>query len=119
MVRSMCGVDPDDRIRIVPAPRWLRLLWRGRFAAMALGGRILVRPDVLGSPTLGELLVHELVHVGQWRRMGVVRFLAEYLRSYLGFRVRGLAHLEAYRRIPLEVEAREATRLILDRSRRP
>ena len=53
---------------------------------------------------------HELVHVRQWRELGVVRFLREYLGAYLRGRWNGYGHQEAYRRIPLEVQAeREAT----------
>jgi hypothetical protein len=52
-----------------------------------------------------RLLRHELVHVEQWRQLGVVRFLFRYLRSYIGSRLRGYPHWAAYRRIPLEIEA--------------
>ena len=52
-----------------------------------------------------RLLRHELVHVRQWRELGVVRFLVRYVGSYLRWRLRGYGHWAAYRRIPLEVEA--------------
>jgi hypothetical protein len=45
------------------------------------------------------------VHVEQWRQLGVVRFLARYLGSYLLWRLRGHSHRGAYLRIPQEVEA--------------
>ena len=52
-----------------------------------------------------ELLRHELVHVRQWRRHGVVGFGLRYLSSYLWWRLRRRGHLGAYLRIPLEIEA--------------
>jgi hypothetical protein len=55
-----------------------------------------------------HLMRHEQEHLRQWRDLGIARFLWQYLGAYLGGRVRGLAHREAYRMIPLEVEAREA-----------
>jgi len=52
-----------------------------------------------------RLLRHELAHVRQWRRLGVVGFLVRYLGAYLRWRARGHGHWGAYRRIPLEIEA--------------
>jgi hypothetical protein len=52
-----------------------------------------------------HLMRHELEHVRQWRRLGVVGFLARYLAAYFRWRLRGYGHWGAYRRIPLEVEA--------------
>lgn len=69
---------------------------------MTLGSLVLVRRRAVGQ---ARLLRHELVHVEQWRRLGVLRFLRRYLGSYVRWRLRGHAHLPAYRRIPLEVEA--------------
>ena len=54
-----------------------------------------------------ELLVHELVHVRQWRELGVVGFLSAYLSSYVLGLSRHRNHRQAYLDIPLEVEARE------------
>ncbi len=70
---------------------------------MTLGARILVcrgREDDAG------LIAHELVHVEQWRRQGVVPFLARYLSDYLRLRLAGESHWRAYAGISLEVEAR-------------
>lgn len=70
--------------------------------AITFGRLIVVRRRAAGS---ARLLRHELVHVRQWRRLGVVGFLRRYLGAYLRWRVRGYPHWGAYRRIPLEVEA--------------
>lgn len=51
------------------------------------------------------LLHHELVHVRQWRELGILAFLMRYLGWYIWWRVRGYGHAGAYRRIPLEIEA--------------
>jgi hypothetical protein len=71
-------------------------------AAITIGRVVSVRRDFVGDE---RLLRHELVHVRQWRDLGVLGFLARYLGAYLRWRVRGYGHWSAYRRIPLEVEA--------------
>lgn len=71
-------------------------------SAITLGRLIVVRARASSS---ARLLRHELVHVRQWRRFGVVGFLRRYLAGYLRWRVRGYPHWGAYRRIPFEVEA--------------
>ena len=71
-------------------------------AAITIGPVISVRRRAAGDE---RLLRHELVHVEQWRRYGVVGFLRRYLGAYLRWRLRGHRHWDAYRRIPLEVEA--------------
>jgi hypothetical protein len=71
-------------------------------SAITIGPVISVRTRAAGS---ARLLRHELVHVEQWRRLGVLGFLGRYLGAYLRWRLRGHPHRAAYRRIPLEVEA--------------
>ncbi len=73
---------------------------------ITLGSLVIVRAETLLSPSFGELLRHELIHVRQWRREGILRFSAKYVGSYLGSRLRGYNHQAAYRRIPFEIEAR-------------
>jgi hypothetical protein len=105
MLRRVDGdyplVPPADvaRARIVDVPR----LTPG-VAAMTLGPMILLRRDHRDDTAL---LAHELVHVRQWRELGVPRFLWRYLGSYARGRAAGLSHQGAYEAIPLEVEARE------------
>ena len=60
-----------------------------------------------------HLLRHELVHVRQWRRHGIVGFAVRYLGSYGKWRVLRKGHRGAYLRIPLEVEAEWVARRTL------
>ena len=76
-------------------------------AGMTLGRWILVRR---GHEHDRDLIAHELVHLRQWRELGVVQFLARYLGAYMRSRWRGLSHQAAYEAIPLEVEARALAR---------
>jgi hypothetical protein len=87
------------RARIIDVP-WLT----PGVAAMTFGPLILLRRDHASDTAL---LAHELVHVRQWRELGAPRFLWRYLGAYLRGRGRGLGHEQAYRAIPLEVEARQ------------
>jgi hypothetical protein len=94
-------VPPADvaRARVVDVP-WLT----PGVAAMTLGRVILLRR---GHALDTALLAHELVHVRQWRELGAVRFLWQYLGCYARGRAAGLGHRRAYEAIPLEVEARQ------------
>ena len=81
-------------------------LWRGGpvprgSAGITLGRLIIVKPTTPSA----RLLRHELVHVRQFRRLGVARFVLSYVGEYLRWRVRGYPHRGAYRRISYEVEA--------------
>lgn len=71
-------------------------------SATTLGRFIFMREGARGS---ARLLRHELVHVRQWRALGVPGFSRRYLGAYLRWRVRRYPHWAAYRRIPLEIEA--------------
>lgn len=71
-------------------------------AGITLGRLVIVRH---GHERSEYLIRHELVHVRQWRRFGVVGFLVRYVGAYLLGRLRRRGHHGAYLRIPLEVEA--------------
>jgi hypothetical protein len=71
-------------------------------SAITLGRFVIVRGGHAESP---YLLRHELVHVRQWRRYGVIGFLRRYLGAYVVWRLRRKGHRGAYLRIPFEVEA--------------
>jgi len=68
---------------------------------ITLGSLVIVRRGK-ASP---YLLRHELVHVRQWKRFGVIGFSVRYLGPYALWRLRGKDHHSAYLRIPLEIEA--------------
>jgi hypothetical protein len=71
-------------------------------SAITLGRVVVVRR---GSASDARLLAHELVHVRQWRDLGVFGFVVRYVGAYARWRLRGYGHWAAYRRIPLEIEA--------------
>jgi hypothetical protein len=70
--------------------------------AITLWRFIFVRPEAAHSE---YLLRHELVHVRQWRRYGVLGFSVRYLAPYVKWRLAGKGHHGAYLRIPFEIEA--------------
>jgi hypothetical protein len=74
-------------------------------AAITIGSVVSVRRRYADDATL---LRHEAEHVRQWRELGKVEFLRQYLGAYVGWRRQGFGHQAAYRLIPLEVEAEAA-----------
>lgn len=102
------GVEKPDRIRIIvtehfpiPTEQPLRdeLISLGfdfaKLAGLTLGYAILIHPQEAKATWL---LSHEFVHVAQYERMGLEKFLGRYLLELKRF---GYAHA------PLEVEASE------------
>ena len=82
---------------IRPARHVLRLLLRlGGFAGITLPWGIYLLREQLGNE---RLIRHELAHVAQIRRYGVVGFYARYIALWLR---------HGYRNHPFEIEAREA-----------
>ena len=77
-------------------------------SAITIGRVISVRRRAAAND---RLLRHERVHVEQWRRLGIVGFLVRYLGAYARWRLHGHGHWDAYRRIPLEIEADFLSRL--------
>lgn len=103
-----------DEVRVRAAPRLLRRVWGKGIQAMTVRRTIYVDPVMLVGPheSTGPLIVHELIHARQWRRLGVVRFLTRYVFEYVRGRFSGHGHRDAYLGISMEVEARaEASRL--------
>lgn len=88
-------------------PRWLRPWLARDVAAITLGRRIYLRPDVAARApaALGRLLRHELVHVRQVHRHGLFVFLWRYVTEFLGHFWRERSVAKAYRCISFEVEA--------------
>jgi hypothetical protein len=70
--------------------------------AITIGSLVSVRTASAADPHLAR---HEAEHVRQWRELGAVSFLVQYLGAYARWRLRGYPHMAAYRRIPLEIEA--------------
>lgn len=115
---AMTGFFPESllsgvrihRLHANTAPRWLRAVsrlsltipfeWK-RMSAITLGTTVVL---ARGAPSHGlawsRLLFHELVHVVQYRLLGIDEFVARYVSGWSrnGFR---------YDRIPLERDARE------------
>jgi len=71
-------------------------------AATTLGRFVFITPRGARS---ARLRAHELVHVRQWRSLGIAGFLTRYLAAYVRWRLRRYPHWAAYRRVPLEIEA--------------
>ncbi|MBA3282980.1 MAG: DUF4157 domain-containing protein [Acidimicrobiia bacterium] len=71
-------------------------------AAWTLGSLVIVRRR---SAEHTHLLAHEAEHVRQWRELGAVGFLHDYLAGYFRWRFRGYPHAASYRRIPAEISA--------------
>ena len=88
-------------------PWWLRPVLEGDVAAITIGRRIYVSSSV-ASVDLDRLLRHELVHIRQIARHGVVAFYVRYAVEYLRNRLRRMSAMEAYRAISFEREAFEA-----------
>ncbi len=110
----MPHVDPTT-VRVKVASAWFRRFWAKGIAAVALPTGVFVRPGVMerfrsgAEPERsGRLIVHELMHIEQWRRLGAVRHITQYVGDYLRHRLRGFGHWEAYRAVRLEQEARAA-----------
>ena len=111
------------KVRIRVGPIWFRAVWGRRIAAVALPWGIYVRPSVMDRLAVGgeplrntRLIVHELVHIEQWRRFGGVTLIRRYVGDYLRARLRGSSHWDAYRGVRTEVEARAAARLVMGRT---
>ena len=74
-------------------------------AAITIGSIVSVRRRYADD---ARLLRAEEEHVRQWRELGKVEFLRQYLGAYLLWRRKGFGHQAAYRLIPLEAEAEAA-----------
>jgi hypothetical protein len=101
----------DARARIhFRYPWWLRPLVHRGVVGITLGRRIYLAPAVAthSSAEIARLLRHELVHVQQVNRLGLPRFLWQYIREYVRHRRSGLSSAAAYESLSFEREARAA-----------
>ncbi|MBV9495562.1 MAG: DUF4157 domain-containing protein [Acidobacteria bacterium] len=91
-------------------PWWMRPFLRRDVIGLTLGRRVYIAPHMLerSEAELERLLRHELAHVRQVRRIGLLRFLWRYLGEYWMLRRSGKSASAAYNAISFEREAREA-----------
>lgn len=106
------GIDVGDldisNVTLHEMPWWMTRVLGSGVGAITLSDNIFVAPDVYEAVVGGErprLLLHELVHVSQWRREGKLGFLTRYTTDYLRNRLIGLNHTIAYRAIGHEAAA--------------
>jgi len=82
-------------------PLWLRLVLMRGVGGITLGRRIYLADGTDGVRSLR----HELVHVRQIARVGLVTFYCRWVAEYVRNRLSGMSSDEAYRRISFEEEA--------------
>ena len=92
---------------IIGYPWWLRLFLARDVVAITLGRRIYVRAQLEGV-AFERLLRHELAHVRQVERLGVLAFLWRYVGEFARNWVRLRNFGAAYAAISFEIEARAA-----------
>ena len=85
-------------------PAWLRpFVFRG-ITAITIGRRVYVRAPA-EPDGLERLLRHEIGHVRQINRIGLIRFYVRYGAEYVRNRRAGMTSWDAYRAISFEREA--------------
>lgn len=115
--RELPNVDPGE-VAVRPAPWWLRAVWSGWVQGMATPSTIYVRSRWLDDAAgAAALVTHELVHVSQWRRIGILRFALGYLWGALSGIVKYRSIRRAHSHISFEKEAAVvAARILQHRS---
>ena len=98
--------DARARLRF-DYPRWLRPLLARDVIGITLGRRIYLSPRVLERPQaeVERLVRHELEHVRQVSRLGLIPFLWRYAVEWIRNRRKGMTAAEAYRNISFEIAA--------------
>ena len=105
----------SDRVLVQTVPWWLRMLWLPWVQGMATSSKIYIRADRFAHPEqAASLVVHELVHIAQWRRLGRVRFAVRYIGEALGGLIRHRRARKAHDIISFEIEADAVAREILE-----
>ena len=120
LARVLPRVDPSQ-VPVREAPRWFRPLWARGIVAVAMPWAVYMTPammdhyDAAAEPhRLGRLLVHELAHIEQYRRLGAARHIAQYVFDYVRGRVQRKGHWGAYTSVRLEIEARGVAALVME-----
>lgn len=108
---AIAPVDPGD-VYMRRASPLVQKIWGGDIRGVTLWNLILIRPDMFDQPPerLAALAIHELVHVRQWRQLGMIGFGFRYFSAYIRGRLAGKSHHESYMDNPFEIEAREIQR---------
>jgi hypothetical protein len=111
---AVAPVDPDS-VNVWPASRIMMRLWRRGITGVTIRNWVFVDPALLeGDPVrLGRLVIHELVHVRQFRDSGYVSFSLRYVFEYLRGLLGGKSLRDAYLDISAEQEARAVTETLL------
>ena len=120
------GIEPSSVQQVAPGVDLERLLVReasSLFEKLVLrNGTAIALPHVVymhkrayrsRRAELAPLVVHEAIHVSQWRQNGKLRFAATYASDYFRGRIRRHGHERAFQEIRYEVQAREATDKVL------
>lgn len=83
------------------------MIKNSRLAKLLRVNGIVLYPFIFFAPKDPNpiLVNHELIHVAQIKRLGVIKFYTRYLLEYLKARRAGLSHDRAYRAISFEREA--------------
>ena len=91
-------------------PWWLRPLVARDVIAITIGRRIYLSTIVArqSARQLERLMLHELAHVAQVNRLGLLVFLWRYVTEFLGHLWRVRSVVAAYRLISFEIEASAA-----------
>ena len=110
--RRLPSVEPH-LVWIVPASSVARRFWAKGIVGVTMPWAVYVTPAVFDRIVTGDrgdrygpLVVHELVHLHQYRTSGAVRHLIRYAADYVGGRRRGLSHWDAYLGVGAEEQAR-------------
>ncbi len=111
---AVAPVDPDS-VNVWPASRVMMRLWRKGINGVTVRNWVFVDPAFLhGDPDrLGRLVIHELVHVRQFRDSGYVPFSLRYVYEYVRGLIGGKSLRDAYLDISAEKEARAVTESLL------
>ena len=105
---ALLATIAESRARVrVGYPWWLRPFLMQGVAAITLGRRIYVR-EAMASAAFERLMKHELAHVRQVHRLGLLRFLWRYVTEFARHWVRLRNGAAAYAAISFEIEARAA-----------
>ncbi|MCU1348805.1 MAG: hypothetical protein JWO56_1835 [Acidobacteria bacterium] len=101
--------DARARVRF-SYPAWLRPFLMRDVVGITLGRGIYLSPRMLDRPReeVERLVRHELAHVRQVARLGLLRFLWRYAAEWIRNRRKGMPAAQAYSEISFEIEATAA-----------